>query len=974
MGKKLYLLVCFLLVVGVNSTSRSASIDVNNHSFEYDINGVQITELTGWDSVKGWVMRDTTEWGAGWQFVDDEFVWVDGYEAADGNVCSFNVTADEPNDPNASCQIYQILDDPNAVISENRRYTLTFNALRMGTEDIPTVYAALFYSVGGVNVAPANDVILAEEEVFLTSPPWGEADYAGWEEIEMTYTALSGASSIGETLGVKLSVPTHDPWFSGYQVVLDNVRVDWLWATDAWGPYPSDGAREVPRDVTLGWKPGVWVQDTDGHEVYFGTDETAVQDATTSSVEYQGAEDGNSWSVLNYSAGGLELGRTYYWRVDEVNEAYSGTNPPAPPDGRWKGPAWSFRTTGYAINPSPYDGEVDVPFLGLELSWTAGTEAEEHVVYFGTDEEAVANATTSSPEWETELSLGTESYPITGGLTVGQTYYWRIDEKSAGGSHIITGDVWRFTVGMFLVVENFESYLNNSELWSVWDDYWGNGSGGEIFIEKDVNIVRDIDNPQAVLCWYTNSDKTEGSYFDVQDMTELEIGSDWTIGGVKALQLWMRGDPCSELKNDAEGWPWVELEDTSSNSGYVLYPAAYIGHVLEDSWHEWNIDLEIFDACGVELTAIDRFTIGIGGAKAGQKQANSNTNNMWFDDIRLYPPRCRTDVEGVAYFNSKGDLTGPDGMIDCTVDYYDLDVMTDEWLLSGQWVSPAAPASAPEVWYRFDDGPSSTVVNNDGLWGSAYDIAISSPPAADEPVWTTDTAPALDRLDPNYALDFDGTDDYLEIPNSPATNFSGTENMTITTWIKGTTAAWSAFVCSAKGSGDRHATGIGTMGANEFGYFWNEWEWQWDSGLAIPDNQWTFAAVAVEPTQATAYLYDGSNLDMAANVVAHGPLEEFGTDDWTVLGQDAKTDPEADTAYFDGMLDDVRLYNKTLTIAEIAGLCGMEELLYVPLDSVADLVVGIKDPNDPNQPVDDQIDFMDYEIMATNWLEQYLWP
>jgi hypothetical protein len=287
MCKKLYFLISFVLVVALSGTVRADAIDVNNHSFEYDINGVEITELTGWDAVKGWTARDTTFGGGGmigWQFVDDEYEWVEGYEAADGNVCSFNVTADDPNAPNFSCQVYQILEDPNAVIAENRRYTLTFNALRMGTEDNPTVYGALFYSVGGVNVAPANEVILGSKEVVLTSAPWGEPGYAGWEEITVNYTALADAGSIGETLGVKLSVPVHSPWLDGYQVVMDNVRVDRVWATDAWGSYPADEARDVAKDVTLGWKVGSWAQATGGHEVYFGTDEAAVQDANTNLV------------------------------------------------------------------------------------------------------------------------------------------------------------------------------------------------------------------------------------------------------------------------------------------------------------------------------------------------------------------------------------------------------------------------------------------------------------------------------------------------------------------------------------------------------------------------------------------------------------------------------------------------------------------------------------------------------------------
>jgi len=267
----------FVLVIGLNSTVQAGPIDVNNYSFEYDVNGNQITKQIGFDNVKGWTTRDTTGWGMAWNFagVGENF---EGFEAADGNVASFQVTSDDPNDPNSTCQIYQILEDANAIIAENRRYTLTFNALRCNVTETPIAYGALFYSLGGVNVPPANDVTLASKKTVLTSPSWDEPDYAGWEEIKVTYTALSGADSIGKRLGVKLSVPV--PWYEGMWVAMDNVRLASSWASDAWDPDPADKGKDVPRSATLSWLPGVWAA---SHDVYFGTSESEVADANTSS-------------------------------------------------------------------------------------------------------------------------------------------------------------------------------------------------------------------------------------------------------------------------------------------------------------------------------------------------------------------------------------------------------------------------------------------------------------------------------------------------------------------------------------------------------------------------------------------------------------------------------------------------------------------------------------------------------------------
>jgi hypothetical protein len=950
MSKRFIFLIFFVLVLGLAGSAPAASIDVSNGSFEYDINGVEITEWTGIGDLQGWTLRDTTGWAGGWWGVDDEW-GVTGYEAADGNVALFNVTGFDPCGSTV-VEIYQILADADAVIAANHRYTLTFNAIRTGATVTPIAYGALYYVLDG------NDVVLADEARTLTAPTWNEPDYAGWEEIKVVYTALSGAASIGESLGVKLSNPY--PWISGYPVAMDNVRVDWVWAAYVWDPIPADGAEDVSKSPTLKWKPGVWAANTGGHLVFLGTDYDDVNDATTDTAGiYKDACDVNS-----YTPDTLVLGKTYYWRIDEVNNISDPCRPLEIGPSPWKGEVWSFTVTGYATNPQPADGEVDVPFLNLTLQWTAGTEATSHDVYFGSSYSNVNNADTSTSgvyrgNKTVTYYLVPESTSTTG-LTAGQTYYWRIDERS---NPKLKGKIWRFMIGEFLIVDNFDGYANNPELYAVWDDYWTNGTKAEIFLQTaDANFIRD---GNSLRYKYTNTVKSGANYLqsriDANDPAELEVGKNWTVGGVKALTLYFIGDatntfPVSGKTTDYNGSRlWVQLREVGTDVKVVKHTD--VNQMAEEVWHEWNIPLKTFSDAGVNLSNLDCVSIGIGGTlKAGQSLAVKG--QIHIDDIRLYPPRCFPELAQIV-----GNLNG-----DCIVDNQDLDIFGGDWLVSDYNTPAAPPANPPQVWYRFDEGSGSTVLHNDGSWGSQYNIAISNPPASDEPAWTTDVAPAIDVCDPNYALDFDGADDYLEIPNTPATNFAGTENMTIAAWIKCTPAAWDAWVCSARGSGDRHATGIGTMSANHFGYFWNEWEWNWDSGLTVPTGQWAFTAVAIEPTKATAYVYNGTTLSKATNVTTHGPLEEFGTDDFTVIASDARD------YRFDGIMDDVRLYNKTLTIGEIMGLCGITGEAYVPNDSPANFAPKTPPPTnyDPNNP--DIVNLVDYEVLADNWLSEYLWP
>ena len=89
---------------------------------------------------------------------------------------------------------------------------------------------------------------------------------------------------------------------------------------------PANGAVDVTQTPVLTWTPGFGAS----HEVYFGTD--------ASSLEYK--DSGNIGSE-SYDPGQLEWNTTYYWRVDEANNANA--------DSPWTGPLWSFTTANFLI-------------------------------------------------------------------------------------------------------------------------------------------------------------------------------------------------------------------------------------------------------------------------------------------------------------------------------------------------------------------------------------------------------------------------------------------------------------------------------------------------------------------------------------------------------------------------------------------------------------------------------------------------
>ncbi len=102
---------------------------------------------------------------------------------------------------------------------------------------------------------------------------------------------------------------------------------------------------------------------------------------------------------------------------------------------------FDYQVSQNAILPIPTPNREGAS-LHMELQWTAGIAALSHNVYLGTDLEAVAMATRSSPEFRGE-QRGTTYQPPSNlkGLT---DYYWRIDEVKRDGE-IIQGQVWKFT-------------------------------------------------------------------------------------------------------------------------------------------------------------------------------------------------------------------------------------------------------------------------------------------------------------------------------------------------------------------------------------------------------------------------------------------------------------------------------------------------------------------------------------------------
>jgi len=102
------------------------------------------------------------------------------------------------------------------------------------------------------------------------------------------------------------------------------------------GAEPEDGAVDVLRGTVLTWGAGEFAAT---HDVYFGTAFDDVNNATV--AEPLGVQVSQGQTDASYDAGILEFGQTYFWRVDEVNGAPDKTV--------FKGDVWRFEVEPFAI-------------------------------------------------------------------------------------------------------------------------------------------------------------------------------------------------------------------------------------------------------------------------------------------------------------------------------------------------------------------------------------------------------------------------------------------------------------------------------------------------------------------------------------------------------------------------------------------------------------------------------------------------
>ena len=326
-----------------------------------------------------------------------------------------------------------------------------------------TIYEAFVgFGVKDVTIeyaADANDwTVLGDYEIGRASDL---ADYAG-----MTID-LGGIAARSVRMNISSS------WGGEAKYGLGEVRFSYI-PVNAREPQPASGTTGLDPSVVLSWRAG---REAASHQVSLGTDQEAVANdlALFDTV-----------AANTYDLGSVSLGTTYYWKIDEVNEAQTPSV--------WASDVWSFTTRPYTAIDN-FESYTDDEGSRLFDIWLDGYGVATNGSLVGHE---------SPPYAEKTISHAGQSMPLYYGNTAGvanseaELAFTAAQDWTANGADTLSlwfrGDPIGFVESSAgLVVMN-----------GIGTDIWGTADQGRFVYKQltgNATIVARVDHLDATDPW-----------------------------------------------------------------------------------------------------------------------------------------------------------------------------------------------------------------------------------------------------------------------------------------------------------------------------------------------------------------------------------------------------------------------------------------------------------------------------------------
>ncbi|WKX76712.1 LamG domain-containing protein [Zobellia laminariae] len=285
--------------------------------------------------------------------------------------------------------------------------------------------------------------------------------------------------------------------------------------------------------------------------------------------------------------------------------------------------------------------------------------------------------------------------------------------------------------------------------------------------------------------------------------------------------------------------------------------------------------------------------------RIGIRSMNSYFNGA-IDDIKIYDKVLSQD-DITALYGEEPENTDDNQDDDQSDDQDDADDAGD---------TPVGPTAGLVAHYPFDgNGEDATDHNNHAAWVFAN--------------------PAKDRFNKdNGSFHFDGKVQYIEIPDTDDLSIATTGELTISVWMNPDVLDFD----NTEASGYVHWMGKGETGQHEYVFRMNNkngnqpnrisslvYNLSGGSGTSayvqktVVPNEWIHIVAVYNKNKDTVKLYRNGELEGTSTFSKYSVNPENGWFSLRVGTRDFKS-------YFKGSIDDLKIYNRALTNAEIASL------------------------------------------------------
>ncbi|MEN6425220.1 MAG: LamG domain-containing protein [Phycisphaerales bacterium] len=562
--------------------------------------------------------------------------------------------------------------------------------------------------------------------------------------------------------------------------------------------------------------------------------------------------------------------------------------------------------------PNPISGAEGLD-PDVQLSWSPGSSAQRCVVYLSEVRARVEAGDAGVRYGPLPADANTFGPPD---LQLGRTYYWRVDSLGPSDTNsLYAGDVWSFTVADHVAIDDFEAYSDPASLWRTWQP----ADNADLALEQE---IVDTCQQSLVLGYYCDA------VTDPSVSRSFGADQDWTRGGARTLQLLLHGD----LPDSESCQFYVEVTD-GANTQVLSDPVVA---EIEDKppWLAWRISLA--DLSQIDLTRVRGMVLGVRPAESMSPDADCwGTLNV--AEIGLYGALCSESGR------PRSDLTA-----DCRVDFRDLERITADWLREPVQMLETKRPKKPLVWYEFDNNAKDRMGRADGV--------IEGQCSFEEGVY-------------GEAIHFAGQGDVVTIPDA-ASVFGGIHDaITIAFWQKGDDSGHlnDTLFCSNYTHG-RSNPAI----AIHLGCWRDPGHYRWDCGSPWSFNNrlagrhrdksdWTGRWNHWAFTKDTRTIVGGRTGRM--EIYLNGELYDRLTgSDTPITGITSFEIGSGWYGRYDGLIDDVQIYNYALSAAEVAYAATDGAGLFEKPASAADL------------NADGEVDFRDLATLAGEWLQDELWP